>query len=162
MEVLLWIAIILLFTLSFVGLLYPIIPAILLLWIGVALYYFFIDADALSFWTWGSFVLLTIMIFIADYVASMYFVKKYGASKRGMTAATIGLVIGSFIIPPLGVFIVPFTLVLLTELWQNQPFERSFKIAIGTLFGFLTSTFAKGMIQLVLIIIFIVDIVFLR
>lgn len=161
MEFVFWIIIILLFILSFIGLLYPIIPAVLLLWSGVILYYFFINAEAISFWTWGSFIMLTVMIFVADYMASMYFVKKYGASKRGTTAATIGLIVGSFIIPPFGVFLVPFILVLLTEIVQNEPFGRSFKIAIGTLFGFLTSTFAKGMIQLIMIIIFIVDILLL-
>ncbi|WP_280769199.1 DUF456 domain-containing protein [Salipaludibacillus daqingensis] len=160
MEIFLWIIIILLFILSFVGLLYPIIPSVLLLWAGIFLYHFFIDGTPLTLWTWGSFLILTMMIFIADYLASMYFVKKYGASKRGMTAATIGLIIGSFIIPPIGIFVVPFVLVLLTELTQKQPFEKAVKIAVGTLFGFLTSTFAKGTIQFILIIIFLLDIAF--
>lgn len=147
-----------LFIISFIGLLYPIIPAVLMLWGGIILYHFFIDATTLSWWTWGSFIALTIAIFIADYLASMYFVKKYGASKHGMTAATIGLIVGSFIIPPFGIFIVPFVLVLGIELLQQHSFPHSFKVAVGTLLGFLTSTFAKGMIQLILIGIFLVDV----
>ncbi|PYZ93434.1 hypothetical protein CR194_09670 [Salipaludibacillus keqinensis] len=158
MDVIIWLVIIFLFVLSFIGLLYPILPSVLLLWGGVALYYFFIDTGELSWWTWTSFLALTIVIFIADYVASMYFVKKYGASKKGMTAATVGLIVGSFIIPPLGIFVVPFALVLLVEMMQNQSFERSVKVAVGTLLGFLTSTFAKGFIQFVLIAIFLIDI----
>ncbi|WP_416151201.1 DUF456 domain-containing protein [Salipaludibacillus sp. HK11] len=162
MDLVIWILIVSLFIFSFIGLLYPIIPSVLLLWGAIALYYFFIDGDSLSFWTWGSLLVLTILIFLADYMASMYFIKKYGASKKGMTAATVGLIIGSFVIPPIGIFIVPFILVLLTELSQQHPFKRSCKIAIGTLLGFLTSTFAKGLIQLVLIIIFLSDVFILH
>lgn len=158
MEYIIWLIIIALFIISFVGLLYPIIPAVLMLWGGIILYHFFIDSAGLSWWTWTSFIALTVAIFIADYVASMYFVKKYGASKRGMTAATIGLIIGSFIIPPFGIFVVPFVLVLAIEMLQNQSLSQSLKVAIGTLLGFLTSTFAKGMIQLILIGIFLVDV----
>ncbi|MGJ9385515.1 DUF456 domain-containing protein [Salipaludibacillus sp. CF4.18] len=158
MDVLIWIIIVALFIISFIGLIYPIIPAVLMLWAGIILYYFFIDASALSWWTWGSLIALTIAIFVADYLASMYFVKKYGASKHGMTAATIGLIVGSFIIPPFGILIVPFVLVLVIELLQQHSLAHSFKAAVGTLLGFLTSTFAKGMIQLTLIGIFLVDV----
>lgn len=158
MEVLVWLVITALFILSFVGLLYPIIPSVLVIWAAVGLYALLIDAGAVSWWTWLSLFLLTVILFAADYFASMYFVKKYGSSKHGMTAATIGILAGSFIIPPFGIFIVPFVLVMLTEIAQKKPAKEAAKVAVGTLFGFLTSTFAKGLIQLILIGIFLVDV----
>lgn len=158
MEVVVWIVIVALFVISFIGLLYPIIPSVLVIWAAVGLYAFLIDGGAVSWWTWLSFVLLTIVLFAADYVASMYFVKKYGSSKRGMTAATIGILVGSFIVPPFGIFFVPFLLVMITEIAQKKPLGESAKVAVGTLFGFLASTFAKGLIQLVLIGLFLVDV----
>ncbi|SDN21277.1 DUF456 domain-containing protein [Alkalicoccus daliensis] len=158
MEVLVWVVIAALFILSFIGLLYPIIPSVLVIWAAIGLYAFLIDGGAVSWWTWLSLLLLTIVLFVADYIASMYFVKKYGSTKHGMTAATIGLLAGSFIIPPFGIFIVPFILVMLTELAQKKPAKEAAKVAVGTLFGFLTSTFAKGLIQVILIGIFLVDV----
>ncbi|QKS71608.1 DUF456 family protein [Paenalkalicoccus suaedae] len=157
-DIIVWVVIIALFVLSFIGLLYPVIPSVLVIWGAVILYAFLIDGSQISWWTWSSFAVLTIAIFVADYIASMYFVKKYGSSKHGMTAATIGLIVGSFIIPPFGIFIVPFVLVLLTEVAQRKSMTESAKVAVGTLLGFLASTFAKGVIQAILIGIFLVDV----
>ncbi|SER96221.1 DUF456 domain-containing protein [Salipaludibacillus aurantiacus] len=160
MDLLIWILIAFLFILSFAGLIYPVIPAVLLIWAGVALSHFFLEASV-SWWTWSSLVLLTVIIFAADYAANMYFVKKYGSSKKGMTAATIGIIIGSFIIPPLGIIVVPFLLVFAAEYLQNKSFSLSVKSALGTLLGFLTSTLAKGLLQLIIILIFLADVIFL-
>ncbi|WP_147805298.1 DUF456 domain-containing protein [Alkalicoccus halolimnae] len=158
MEILIWTVIAALFILSFIGLLFPIIPSVLLIWGAVALYAFLIDGGAVSWWTWVSFAMLTIVLFIADYAASMFFVKKYGSSTYGMTAATVGLIVGTFIIPPFGIFIVPFALVMLTEVAQKKPAKEAAKVAVGTLFGFLASTFAKGLIQALLIALFLADV----
>ncbi|PIB40679.1 hypothetical protein AOA57_27960, partial [Pseudomonas sp. 2588-5] len=80
MDFFAWILIILLFSGSFIGLFYPIIPAILLVWIGVFVGHFFINDLIMSWWTWSSLLVITVAIFIADYIASMYFITKYGAS----------------------------------------------------------------------------------
>lgn len=158
MEIVLWIIIIALFILSFIGLFYPIIPSVLVIWAGVAIYYFFMDSDTITWWTWGSFLLLTVVLFIVDYVANLYFVKRYGGSTWGMRMATIGVIIGCFIIPPFGILIVPFILVLITELLHKKSFADSLKVAFGTFIAFLSGTFAKAMIQICMIIIFIFDI----
>ncbi|PTL40216.1 DUF456 domain-containing protein [Alkalicoccus saliphilus] len=158
MEVLVWTIIAALFVLSFIGLLYPIIPSVLLIWAAVILYAVLIDGGAVSWWMWSSLVLLTLVLFVTDYAASMFFVKKYGSSRHGTTAATVGLIAGMFIIPPFGIFIVPFLLVLMTELAQKKPLKESAKAAVGTLFGFLAGSFAKGLLQGVLIALFMADV----
>lgn len=158
MEIILWILIIALFILSFIGLFYPIIPSVLVIWAGVFIYFFFISSEAISWWTWGSFIFLTVVLFIVDYIANLYFVKRYGGSTWGMRMATIGVIIGCFIMPPFGILFVPFILVLLTELLQNKAINESFKIAFGTFIAFLSSTIAKAMLQLCMIIIFLFDI----
>lgn len=63
METILWIIIIACFIISFVGLIYPIIPAVLMIWIGVALYHFFILSE-ITWWTWSTLIVLTIFIFL--------------------------------------------------------------------------------------------------
>ncbi len=158
MEFFLWLLIIALFIISFVGLIYPIIPSVVLIWVGVAIYYFFMFPEAVSWWTWSTFIILTILLFITDYLANMFFVKRYGGSKWGLRAATIGVIVGCFVIPPFGILIVPFVLVLLTELAQQKAVGESVKVATGTLIAFLSGTFAKAVIQSAMIIVFLLDI----
>jgi uncharacterized protein len=160
LEIILWIIIIACFIVSFVGLIYPIIPSVLVIWAGVALYHFGINSEELSWISWTMFVLLTIVLFVADYLANLHFVDRAGGSKWGMRAATVGLIVGSFVVPPFGVIIVPFVLVLLAEMMQKKSFSESLKVAFATLIAFLSGTFAKGIIQLIMIVVFVVDVIF--
>lgn len=160
LDIIFWIIIIACFIISFVGLVYPIIPSVLMLWIGVLLYQFGINSNQLSWILWTMLIVLTIFLFIADYLANLHFVDKAGGSKWGMRAATIGLIVGSFVIPPFGVIIVPFVLVFMTEIIQRKTFQDSMKVAYATLIAFLSGTFAKAIIQLIMIIIFFVDLIF--
>lgn len=160
LDIIFWVIIIACFIISFVGLVYPIVPSVLLIWIGVIVYHFGINANDLSWILWSMFLLLTLLIFVSDYLASLHFVDKAGGSKWGMRAATIGLIVGSFVIPPFGIIIVPFSLVFLIEFVQKKTFQESMKVAIATLIAFLSGTFAKAMIQLIMIVVFIVDVIF--
>lgn len=145
---------------SFVGLVYPIIPSVLLIWAGVVLYHFGINPNELSWLSWTMLTLLTIVLFLADYLANLHFVDKAGGSKWGTRAATLGLIIGSFVVPPFGVIIVPFVLVLITEMLQKKSFLESTKVAFATLIAFLSGTVAKAVIQLIMIGVFAFDVIF--
>lgn len=160
LDVILWVIIVACFIVSFIGLVYPIIPSVLVIWAGVAVYHFGINSEELSWISWTMFVLLTVVLFVADYLANLHFVDRAGGSKWGMRAATVGLIVGSFVIPPFGVIIVPFVLVLLAELVQKKSFSESLKVAFATLIAILSGTFAKGVIQLIMIIVFVVDVIF--
>ncbi|MBH0228895.1 DUF456 domain-containing protein [Halobacillus yeomjeoni] len=158
MEIAIWIVIIICFIASFASVIFPIIPAPLVLWIGFLSYFFFIDNEALSLFFWIAMIGLTILLIVSDIIANSYFVKKYGGSKWGERMAAVGVIAGSFIIPPLGILIVPFVLVIITELIQKRSGNDAMKAAIGSLFGFLSGTFAKIVIQVIMIIWFFVDI----
>lgn len=160
LDVILWIVIIACFILSFVGLVYPIIPSVLIIWLGVLIYQFGINPDNLTWISWTMLALLTILLFLADYLANLHFVDKAGGSKWGTRAATVGLIVGSFIVPPFGVIIVPFLFVLIAELVQKKSFSDSMKVALATLIAFLSGTLAKAIIQLIMIVVFIIDVVF--
>lgn len=145
------------FAISFIGLIYPVIPAVLFIWLGAGLHHFILEP--VSWFTWLALAGLTIIIFAADYFASMYFVDRYGGSARGKWAAAAGLIVGSFIIPPFGVIVIPFAAVLVTEYMQHRDWETAIKTSFGTVFAFLSSVFAKGIIQLTMIVIFLVDVI---
>lgn len=131
-----------------------------MIWIGVVLYHFGINPNELSWISWTMLVVLTILLFLADYLANLHFVDKAGGTKWGMRAAAIGLIVGSFVIPPFGVIIVPFALVLFTEIIQKKTLRGSMKVAFATFIAFLSGTFAKGVIQLLMMIVFFFAVLF--
>lgn len=159
MTVLVWILILVLFLLSFVGLIFPIIPSVAALWGGFLLYAFLIGTGELSVWFWMGTGLLTLFILGADLIASQFFVKKYKGSKWGERMAAIGVILGSFIYPPFGLILVPFLLVFVAEMVTSKDASHAVKVAIASLFAFLSSTFAKGIIQLVMIVWFFIEVI---
>ncbi|WP_226035811.1 DUF456 domain-containing protein [Aquibacillus saliphilus] len=157
MDIIIWLLIVACFVLSFLGIIFPLIPSPLVLWIGFLVYFFFI-ADNLSFIFWSAMVILTIVLIISDIIANSYFVKKYGGSKWGERIAAIGVIVGSFVFPPFGIILVPFLAVLVVEIMQKRSTEESFRAAIGSLLGFLGGAFAKVIIQIVMIVWFFIAI----
>jgi uncharacterized protein YqgC (DUF456 family) len=160
LDIILWMAIIACFILSFVGLVYPVIPSVLLIWLGVGIYHFAINPNELSWISFVMLLLLTVLLFLADYLANLHFVEKAGGSVLGKRVATLGLIIGSFVIPPFGVVIVPFALVFIVELLQKKPLAASIKVAAAVLIAFLSGTLAKAVVQLIMIIVFLLDVIF--
>ncbi|KKE79496.1 DUF456 domain-containing protein [Oceanobacillus caeni] len=155
-----WIVIIVLFILSFAGIIYPIIPSVLVIWVGFLLYQFIINPDELTIVFWIIMAVFTLFLFLADILANSYFVKKYGGSKWGERGAVVAVIVGSFIIPPFGILIVPFITVFVIELLQQRPPNDAIKASIGSLLGFLGGSIAKVLIQLIMIIWFFIVIIF--
>ncbi|MDV2886515.1 hypothetical protein BTR22_03760 [Alkalihalophilus pseudofirmus] len=158
MEAVIWILIVALFILSFVGLLFPIVPSVLVLWAGFILYIFFIDGAALSVWFWIGAGVLTVLLFAADLIASQFFVKKYGGSKWSERMAAVGVIVGSFIMPPFGIILVPFALVFIAEFIATKDARQAVLVAIASFFAFLSGTVAKALVQAVLIIWFFIEV----
>ncbi|WP_323707172.1 DUF456 domain-containing protein [Mammaliicoccus vitulinus] len=155
-----WLLIILMFAISFIGLIKPIIPSVLFLWVGYFIYHFAIDSSKLSWVFWTVMVLFTIFMILSDIIMNSYFVKKFGGSKLGETMAAVGVIIGCFVFPPFGIILVPFVLVFVTEIIQKSDITAATNASIGSLLGFLTSSIAKALIMIVMIIWFFIDIIF--
>lgn len=151
MSILVWSIIILLFIASFAGFIFPIVPSVLVLWAGFGLYYVGISREELSIVFWIGMLLLTVIMFLADFLANSYFVKKYGGSKWGEWTAVIAIIAGSFVIPPFGIIVVPFLAVLAVELIILKNIKQAFLVAYATLVAFLSGTLAKIVIQLIMI-----------
>ncbi|GGI01392.1 MULTISPECIES: DUF456 domain-containing protein [Mammaliicoccus] len=155
-----WLLIILMFAIAFIGLIKPIIPSVLFLWVGYFIYHFAIDSSKLSWVFWTVMVLFTIFMILSDIIMNSYFVKKFGGSKLGETMAAVGVIIGCFVFPPFGIILVPFVLVFVTEIIQKSDITAATNASIGSLLGFLTSSIAKALIMIVMIIWFFIDIIF--
>lgn len=156
MEIVGWILIIACFIIGFVGLIYPIIPAAVFIIGGFLLYGLFFSFTELSWTFWVIESFFVVLLFGADMLANAFGVKKYGGSKAGIWGSTIGLLIGPFIIPFAGIILGPFLGAFIAELlFSKTTIKQALKTGFGSVIGFLTSVFTKGIIQIVMIIIFV-------
>ncbi|MBI5971742.1 DUF456 domain-containing protein [Staphylococcus caledonicus] len=158
MAAILWILIILAFILAFVGLIKPIIPSVLVLWVGFLIYQFGFSDQGLSWIFYVAMVLFTVFILVSDFLMNKYFVNRFGGSKLGEYAALIGVIIGCFVFPPFGIIIVPFLAVLIVELIQDFNFGKALKASLGSLMAFLASTVAQALIMIIMVIWFFIDV----
>ena len=87
--------------------------------------------------------LVTTAVVIADYYIPIWGTKKFGGTKGGVWGATIGLVVGIFFFPPLGLIIGPFIGAFAGEIINNQDSNKAFRSAIGSFVGFVAGTLMK-------------------
>lgn len=157
MDIVYWLIISVLFIVAFVGLFYPIVPSVIFLLAGYLLYGVFFSFEPFSWLFWTIQGLFIVLLFVADYIANMMGIKKYGGSKAGIWGSTIGILIGPFIIPIFGILIGPFIGAIAAELLVNKrSFQDSIKIGFGSVVGFISSVVTKTIIQVVMIAYFLV------
>lgn len=89
LDIIIWIVIVALFIASFAGVIFPIIPSPLVLWVGFLLYHFVINADELTVWFWMGMAVLTVILIVADVIANSYFVKIW-REQMGRTRCSSG------------------------------------------------------------------------
>jgi uncharacterized protein len=156
MEYIYWAIIILSFAVAFIGLVYPVIPSVLFIAGGFLLYGIFFSFEPFNWQFWLIQGLFVILLFGADYIANLIGVKKYGGSKAGVWGSTIGILAGPFIIPIFGIIIGPFLGAMIAEwLVNKKDFKDAVKIGFGSVVGFISSVFAKGIIQAIMILYFV-------
>lgn len=157
MTVILWLCIIAAFVLAFIGLIKPIIPSVLVLWVGFLIYQFGFHNGNLSWVFYVSMILFTVFILVADFIMNKYFVNKFGGSKLSELVALVGVIVGCFVFPPFGIIIVTFVAVLVVEMIQEPNLTKALKASFGSVVAFLTSSVAQAIIMIIMVIWFFVD-----
>lgn len=156
MAILCWALIIISFVVSFVGLVYPIIPSVLFVALGFVIYGLFYDFSSYSWLFWVIQGLLVVVLFLADYIANIIGVKKFGGTKAGVWGSTVGLLVGPFVIPGFGIILGPFIGAIVGELIVHRTtISNAVKIGVGSVIGFFSGAISKGFIQLLMIAYFL-------
>jgi uncharacterized protein YqgC (DUF456 family) len=94
---------------------------------------------------------VTIVIAVLDYYIPIWGTKKFGGTRYGAIGATIGLLVGFFFIPAIGMFVGTFLGALLGELIGGAKINSALKSAIGSFVGFLTGIVMKVILCLIMI-----------
>ena len=87
--------------------------------------------------------LVTTAVVIADYYIPIWGTKKFGGTKGGVWGATVGLIVGIFFFPPLGLIVGPFIGAFAGEIINKQDSNKAFRSAIGSFIGFVAGTLMK-------------------
>ena len=105
---------------------------------------------------------------VLDYVVPVYGTKKFGGTKMGVRGSIIGLIVGIFVLPFLGIVIGPFGLLgiilgpfvgaYIGESMAGKDSDSALKAAIGSFIGFLAGTFMKLVYSLVVTYYFVINI----
>ena len=142
MDILIFVIGIILCLTGIVGSFIPVVPGPITSWFGILILNL---TDAVPFNL--KFVLITllaaVLVFLVDFITPIYGVKKLGGSYRGQIGASLGLLIGIFIIGPLGIFLGPLIGALAGEMINNKSLKKSFKPALGSILGTLTGIVIK-------------------
>lgn len=83
---------------------------------------------------------------VLDNVIPVYGTKKYGGTKFGIAGSTIGMIVGIFVFPPLGMIIFPLVGAFLGEIITGNSQEQALKSAWGSFVGFMAATGIKVMV----------------
>jgi uncharacterized protein YqgC (DUF456 family) len=142
MDVVLIIIGIILILIGIIGCIIPGIPGPPIAYVGILIQVFKTEnpftTKFLIIWA-----LITIAVSILDYVVPAIGTKKFGGSKRGVWGSIIGLFVGLFFFPPIGLIIGPFLGAFLGELTGGKETESALKAGFGSFIGFITGVALK-------------------
>jgi len=132
----LWLALgIILILVGLVGCVLPVLPGPPLSFLGLLF---------LQFSRWGDFsvtflvgmAFLALVVTALDYVVPMWGTKKTGGSKAGIWGAALGMLVGIFFFPPLGIILGPLAGAIIGEAIHGASLHQSFRAGLGSLMGF--------------------------
>ena len=138
---LIFLGILLLIT-GLLGSILPIIPGPPISYAGMVVLHF-TDRFSFSDTTLIVYGIFMVIITVLDYVVPAWGTKKMGGSKYGIWGSTIGLIVGLFFFPPLGLIIGPFAGAFIGEVIKGQTSQVALTSAIGSFLGFVFGTLLK-------------------
>ena len=147
MELLIIVSAVLVGVLGVIGSIVPVLPGPPLGLAALGLLYFLgpesVSSSLSSTLMW-TMLAVTIVVTVLDYIVPAFFTKVSGGSKAASRGATVGMLVGIFFFPPLGMITGSFVGAFLAEaIVEGKTFTGSLKSAIGSFVGFLFGTGLK-------------------
>jgi uncharacterized protein YqgC (DUF456 family) len=137
-----------------VGLVLPLLPGPLLIYIGLFLASW---AEDFVYVGWVTLLLLALVMVIAhalDFLAGALGAKKYGAGKKALFGAVIGTFAGLFF-GFIGILIMPLVGAVIGQLFEHNDLQSAGRVGFGTWIGFMVGMAAKIALGLSMIGIFV-------
>ena len=136
------------------GLVVPLLPGPLLIYIGLFLASW---AEDFIYINWVTLLILGLLMLVAhavDFVASALGAKRYGAGQKALIGAIIGAFLGLFF-GFIGIIIGPFVGAVIGQLLEKDDLQAAGRVGVGTWIGFVFGMAAKIAIGLSMIGIYV-------
>lgn len=143
MDVVLSIGAFLLALLGIAGCIVPALPGTLLSYGGLLCAYFtsYSQMSPTALWAW---LAVCIAVSVADYILPAWMTKRFGGSRAGSIGATIGVFVGFFFLPPIGIILGPFLGAVIGELINNRNERtKALLVGFGSFLSFIVGTGIK-------------------
>ncbi len=167
-DLLIALLVFILWILGVAGSLLPALPGPQLSYLGILILHF---ALWKPFSTWFLIArwIVVIGVLVLDYYVPIWGVKKFWGTQYGNWGSMIWLVLGTIILPFMGITFWPFGLfsliwwpfigAYLWEMYNAKDHQKALKSAIGSFIGFLAGTFVKIFVSVWLGILIVMEIV---
>lgn len=136
----------------------PILPAGLLIWLGVLIHKLWVPEESVSwllFWVISGLVLFSQAL---DWFFTYWGAKRFGATWRGGVGAIVGIVVGPFVLTPIIGFVVgPVIGAVVGELLGGRELKPASKAGFGTIVGGLCAFAVKLGISCAMITLFFIS-----
>lgn len=131
------------------GCILPVIPGQILSWGSLIILQLKsqppFTTDFILFWA-----IVTAVVTLLDYYVPIWGTKKLGGSKYGMWGAALGLVVGIFFFPPIGLIAGPFLGAVAGEIIAGKNSNVAFRSGLGSFVGFVAGTVLKLVISFIM------------
>lgn len=141
--------------LGIIGAILPVLPGPLLSWLSLLLF-FLLPEHEVGAWTLGITFVLMLAVSAIDLVIPILGAKRFGASREGIVGGSLGIVIGLFFFPPVGIILGPLIGTIVGDMIAGGTFASAFNSGMGSLIGFLVGTSLKLAYSIGIVILFTV------
>lgn len=145
-----------LLVIGILGIVYPALPGLPLMFVGALLMAWAQDFGYMAWWSLGTILIISIVGSLLDYVAGTLGAKFTGASKQAIIGSVIGAIVGALLsltgmLP--AIFLGPLIGAALGEFIAKRDLLKAGKVGIGTFIGFIVGVMAKLACALIIVVI---------
>ena len=153
-SIIFWIISAILTLTGLAGLLLPVVPGAPLLFLGLLFGAWAEDFQYIGIWTLLLLAIMAALTYLVEFAASVFGVKKYGGSRRAMTGAVLGGIVGIFLGIP-GILFGPFIGAVAGELSMQRSLDEAGRAGFGTVVGLAIGVAGKLAIGIAMIGLFL-------
>lgn len=139
--------------LGIVGCVVPALPGPLISWLSLFLF-FLLPEHEIGVWTLVITGALMAIVTALDYIVPVLGAKQFGSSKEGVWGGMIGIVVGLFFFPPIGIILGPLVGTIIGDMLAGGTFTKALNSGVGSLIGFIVGTGIKLLFSIAVLLIF--------